>query len=308
MITREQFSFPSADGIHQSAALRWLPEGECRGVVQIVHGMSEYIARYDGFAEFLAAHGFLVCGEDHLGHGRTAGEGPLGFFAQQDGWRTVVRDVRTLRELQGAACPGVPYFMLGHSLGSFLTRTYLIDYPGTLDGVILSGTGQYPAPLLPVAQKIVRLECKRLGRQGISPLIEFLSPRVSNLHFRPARTQRDWLSRDAEQVDRFLADPLCSFATTIGMFDDLLDGLRYLSRRENLARMDTATPVYFFSGGDDPVGQRGRGVTRAAERFRRAGCSDVTVKLYPGGRHEMFFETNRTEVFEDVLAWLDAKL
>ena len=145
MVTTQEFHFPSSDGVHSIAARRWLPEGPPRGVVQLVHGISEHMGRYDTFARFLAGHGFAVAGHDHLGHGRTARDpSEYGWFGERDGWKYVVKDVRALRERMGAEHPGAPYFLLGHSMGSFVVRGYLMFWPGTVDGAILSGTGQEP--------------------------------------------------------------------------------------------------------------------------------------------------------------------
>ena len=176
-----------------------------RAVIQIVHGVAEHMGRYEEVSRFLAAHGFLVCGEDHLGHGKTVEDGSYGFFAPKGGWDLVVRDVRRLRELEGEKYPSLPYFLLGHSMGSFLTRTYLIQYPGTLDGVILSGTGQEPAPLVALGRALASLECRRLGSQGVSPLVDALSLGAYNHRFRPNRTGADWISSDPSAVDAYLA-------------------------------------------------------------------------------------------------------
>lgn len=249
-----------------------------------------------------------MCGEDHLGHGNTVQDGRYGAFAPQNGWKLVVADIARLRRIQGEKHPGVPYFLLGHSMGSFLTRTYLIDHPGTVDGAILSGTGQEPAPLVAFGKLLAGLECRRLGYDGVSPLVDRLSLGAYNRRFRPNRTSADWLSRDEEQVDAYLADPLCSHKSSVSMFRDMMGGLQYIARRENLARMDPDTPVYFFSGDQDPVGGMGKGVRKVYAMFQAAGCRDVTLKLYPGGRHEMFNELDRQQVFDDLLAWLEAHM
>ena len=148
MIRTTHFHYPSARDGCSIHALEWAPEGPPRGIVHLVHGISEHIGRYDETARFLAEHGFLVCGEDHLGHGRTVTDGSYGFFAPENGWTLAARDVRALRKLEGARHPNLPYFLLGHSMGSFLTRTYLILWPGTVSGAVLMGTGQEPAPLV----------------------------------------------------------------------------------------------------------------------------------------------------------------
>lgn len=300
-----EFSYPSADGLHTIHAAQWVPQGRPRGVVQIVHGVAEHIGRYDAAARFLCSHGFLVCGEDHLGHGRTASDGKFGYFAPRGGWELVVRDIRRLRELVGEQHPGVPYFLLGHSMGSFLTRTYLINYPGTLTGVILSGTGQESAPLVALGRWLAGVERRRLGHRGISPLVDKLSLGAYNRKFAPNRTGADWISRDEAQVDAYLADPYCQYQSTVSMFEAMMGGLQYIAKRENLARMDPSTPVYFFSGDQDPVGGMGKGVKKVVEMFRQAGCRDVTLRLYPGGRHEMFHELNAPEVLDDLLSWLE---
>lgn len=303
-----EFSYPSADGLHTIHAAQWVPQGRPRGVVQIVHGVAEHIGRYDAAARFLCSHGFLVCGEDHLGHGRTASDGKFGYFAPRGGWELVVRDIRRLRELVGEQHPGVPYFLLGHSMGSFLTRTYLIRWPGTVDGAVLSGTGQEPAPLVAFGRSISGLLCALRGPGYVSRLVYSLSLGAYNRKFRPNRTTGDWLSRDSRMVDQSLKDPLCSFQPTVSMFRDMMTGLQFIARPANLSKMDLDTPIYFFSGDQDPVGSMGKGVRKVEAMFRAAGCRDVTVRLYPGGRHEMLNEVNRQEVLVDLLSWLDARL
>ena len=303
-----EFRYPSARTAFSIYARVWLPDAPPRAVVQLVHGVAEHVGRYAEIADFLSRHGFLVCGEDHLGHGKTVENGSYGFFAPEHGWELVVRDVRRLREIMGNRYPRLPYILLGHSMGSFLARTYLILYPGTLDGVILSGTGQEPAPLIALGRALAGLECRRLGPQGVSPLVDALSLGAYNRRFRPNRTSADWISRDPAAVDAYLADPLCRSKCTASMFRDMLGGLQFIGKKSNLRNMDLDIPVLFLSGDRDPVGGMGRGVQKVRTRFSEAGCRDVTLKLYPGGRHEMFHEINQQEVFEDVLAWLEDKL
>lgn len=302
----QTISYPSCDGVHTIHAVQWLPEGEPRGVIQIVHGVAEYVERYAPLAHYLTERGYVVCGEDHLGHGHTAA-GQFGYFAPRGGWDLVARDIRQLRVLQGERHPGLPYVMLGHSMGSFLTRTYLIRWPGTLDGAVLSGTGQEPAPLVALGRLLAGGLCALRGPEYVSDLVYQLSLGAYNRAFRPNRTTADWLSRDEGAVDANLRDPLCAFRPTVSMFRDMMTGLRFIARRDNLARMDRATPVYFLSGDRDPVGSMGAGVKKVAGMFRAAGCGDVTLKLYPGGRHEMFNEINRQEVMDDLLAWLQSR-
>ena len=295
---RKEFTYPSADGKHRVHACLWLPEGEVVAVVQIVHGICEYILRHEDFAPFLNQHGFAVAGNDHLGHGKTAaGPEEYGYF---EDWWHVVRDVRSLREQMGEKFPGLPYFLLGHSMGSFVTRTYLIDYPGTLTGCILSGTGQESPVTVALGKFVTGLGDPR----KVNKLFFDLSIGAYNRTFRPNRTTDDWTCRDEKVVDGRISDPLCNFKTTAGMNHAMMTGLQYIARKENLAKMDREVPVYFFAGDADPVGAQGKGVRQVAGWFREAGVKDVTVKLYPEGRHEMLNEINKEEVYEDTLNWI----
>ena len=307
MATLRTFTFPSSDGRHTCHGSCWQPARDLpRGVVQIVHGVAEHMGRYDWFARFLAGHGYAVCGADHLGHGRTGAEdGKFGYFGPRRGWELVTRDVRRLRLMAGDRFPGVPYFLLGHSMGSFLTRTYLCRYPGTVDGAILSGTGQESALLVGAGKLLAGLIARVKGPDARSSLVNELSLGAYNKKFRPNRTSADWISRDEKVVDAYLRDPWCTFTPTVGMFRDMLGGLQYIASPAALAQMDPDTPVYLFSGDQDPVGGNGAGVRKVYGYFEKQGTRDLTMKLYPGGRHEMLNELNREEVYGDVLSWLD---
>ena len=298
--------FNSTDWEHQCAGYLWQPQGQVRGVVQIVHGIAEHMGRYDHFARYLNAHGYVVCGEDHLGHGKTGeAAGQFGFFARHDGWGLVTQNVHTFRQQMGQRFPGVPYFLLGHSMGSFLTRTYLCRCPGTVNGAILSGTGQ-ENPLLVAGGKLVASLIGHLrGFDTVSALVHDLALGAYNRQFRPNRTTADWISRDEQVVDTYLQDPFCTFIPTVGLYRDMLGGLQYISSEKALSRMDPNTPIYLFSGDQDPVGANGAGVRRVYGYFKDHGTRDLELKLYPGARHETLNETNRMEVYADVLDWLD---
>lgn len=299
MPTFREFKFPSSDGAHQCHACLWLPEGEPRAVVQLVHGICEYIQRYRPFAEFLVNRGFVVTGNDHLGHGKTVNSSDeFGYFTN---WFDLVRDTHILRLAIGDCFPNLPYFLLGHSMGSFVARTYLIDYPGTLNGCILSGTGQEAAATVALGKWLTGLGDPHVGNK----LFYDLSIGAYNDKFKPNRTSADWISRDRDAVDAYLNDPLCSFQTTAGMNHAMMCGLQYIANRSNLARMDPDTPIYFMSGDQDPVGDMGAGVRKVARMFLDTTVKDLTVRLYPGGRHEMLNEINRADVFEDVLGWIE---
>ena len=305
-MVRNEFTFPSADGKTAIHAVEWLPEGDVRAVLQISHGVSEYILRYEPFAAWLTNRGFAVVGHDHLGHGGSVAPGSARlYFGPKGSWNWVVEDIYTRRSLAGRRFPGVPYFLLGHSMGSFLARTYLIRYPGTVDGAVIMGTGHMPSAVVTAGQLFVRREIRRVGETCPSDAVTKLSFGTYNRAFAPNRTGFDWLSADPENVDRYIADPLCGADATVGLFRDMLGGIRFNQKPANLKKMDTSMPVLFIAGEDDPVGAMGKGVKRSCAAFQKAGMQDVTLKLYPGLRHEILNEKPMQQtVYADIHDWL----
>ena len=308
-MVRNEFTFLSADGKTPIHAVEWLPESQVRAVLQISHGVSEYILRYEPFAEYLTARGFAVVGHDHLGHGQSVAEGSARlYFGPKGSWNWVVDDIDQRRNLAKEKFPQVPYFLLGHSMGSFLARTYLIRYPGAVDAVVIMGTGQMPPAVIAGGMAVAAEEARRVGEDQVSPLVDKLSFGAYNKRFAPNRTNFDWLSLNQDNVDRYMADPLCGGNATIGLFREMLGGLSFIAKPENLKRMNLNIPVLFISGEMDPVGDCGKGVKRAFESFRKAGVRDVSLKLYPELRHEILNETCRETVYEDIYQWLAAKI
>ncbi len=303
------FYFPSSSGSCQIHARQWVPDqGPYVGIVQLLHGMAEHIARYDDFAQFLNSHGYIVVGNDHLGHGASiSSEKDRGHFADHDGWTHVSNDTRTLQIMTARLFPNLPYFFFGHSMGSFLTRTYLLRFPGTVDGAVLCGTGYMSTVLIHTFKVVAHGEKLRMGIHGKSKLLTSMSIGSYNHQFKPIRTSNDWLSVNCQNVDTYNADPLCGFDTTVGFFLDLADGLALIHSPEKLAQMKKDTPVFFISGGFDPVGSNGNGVRKVYELFKDAGMTDVNLKLYPGLRHEILNEVCHDLVYQDVLIWLESK-
>ena len=282
----------------------WEPEGTARAVVQIIHGIAEHIGRYEQFARFLTQRGIVVCADDHMGHGLSVeAGGTYGYFS--GGWMAAVADERALYEEMKRRYSGLPYIMLGHSMGSFLLRTYLYTYPGELTGAIISGTGWQPKAALKAGLALCRLEQLRLGETGCSGLLKELMFGAYNKKFKPNRTPNDWICSDEAVVDAYTNDDLCGFDATVGLARDMLTGISMNQEPENLRKMDKDLPVLFVSGMQDPVGAMGEGVLHCIDAFKRAGLRNVTIRLYPEGRHEMLNEVNRTEVYADVLAWLE---
>ncbi len=276
----------------------WTPATAPKAIVQIVHGMAEHIDRYDRPAKALNGAGFLVCGRNHRGHGPEARL--LGYFADEQGWDAILKDAHDVSEDIKKQYPGVPFFLLGHSMGSFLAREYGLRYGNELDGRILSGTGFYPKALCASGRMLAKLAPKKKPANFVNN-IAFAG---NNKPFAPGRTGFEWLSRDEKEVDKYVADPLCGFCFTGGAFADFFGGLLALTDESRLSAMPKDLPVYFMSGDHDPVGQMGAGVRQVAEQFKKAGMQDITVKLYPDARHELFNEINREEVTADLTAWL----
>ena len=303
------FRFLSTDGKHKVFARECTPDGEVRAVLQIAHGVAEHVYRYAPFMEFLADNGFVVVANDHLGHGKTAeNEQELCFFAEKDGWNDVVSDMDQLHKLTAAKYPDVPYFLFGHSMGSFLTRTYIIDHPEGLKGVIISGTGQNPAAVVAAGKRMAKLEMIDNGPMYHSPTLDKLAFGSYNKKYDHVRTKLDWLTRDEAIVDAYIAHPMCGFTETTGLLRDLMTGICYIEKPESLAAMRKELPVFFIAGGDDPVGNYGKGVRQSADAFRKAGMTDVSVHIYPLCRHEILNEINREEVYGDILQWLSSHM
>ena len=309
MSVRSEYFFTSSDGKTLIHVNQWTPLNRTiRGVVQIAHGVAEYGARYAPFAQFLCDHGFVVVANDHLGHGQSQIEDrPMVYLGDRNGWQNVVDDMEKIRERTARVFPRVPYFLFGHSMGSFLTRTHLIRYPGKLDGCILCGTGHMNALIVSGGKLIADSEIKKMGAAAYSEKADQLAFGAYNKRFAPNRTSFDWVSLNEENVDAYIADPLCGGKTTLGLFRDMMGGLGIICKQENIKRMDKELPVFFIAGDQDPVGDMGKGVERACTAFKKAGIRDVSIKLYHGLRHEILNEKTRQYVYRDVLGWLEGR-
>jgi alpha-beta hydrolase superfamily lysophospholipase len=287
----------------------WQPVTSERAVLLIAHGMAEHADRYAPLAQFLGVRGFHVHAIDHRGHGRSATNADdLGHFSDSDGWLKVIGDLQTAVTHVRNLHPGLPVVLLGHSMGSFISQAWAIEHGKGVDALVLSGSNHGSILLYRIAGLVARLEKFRQGARGKSALLEFLSFGAFNNAFKPARTDYDWLSRDEAQVDLYVKDPLCGFRVSNQLWIDLLGGLVEITKVKNLARIPHELPVYLLAGDQDPVGQAGKGVEKLAVKLREAGIRDVSVMLYREGRHEMFNETNRAEVFGDLAQWLKTHL
>lgn len=283
----------------------WLPEGSPKAVVQIIHGIAEFVERYDDFANYLTGLGFAVVAEDHMGHGQSIDGGSTqGYFT--GGWFTAIEDsVKLLKDTQ-EKYPDIPYILFGHSMGSFMARTILCKYPDLkLDGAIICGTGWQPTFAIPALLKVVDGICKKTGEENPSETLQKMIFGGYNKKVEWPRTEFDWLTRDAKIVDAYIAHPRCGFTASCGLLRDMMQGIYYIQQPKNLANMKKYLPVLFIAGGDDPVGPYGKGVRQAAAAFEKSGMINVTTKIYPMCRHEILNEINRKEVYEDVVQWME---
>lgn len=298
--------FPSSNGMDTVYAKIYAPKGLPRGVVQISHGMAEHIGRYDEFMRYLSCNGFVACGNDHVGHGQTAkSRQDLGYLAPKNGFDYLVTDLHLFTIYMQGKYPGLPTFLLGHSMGSFAARLYIARYGRELTGAVISGTGAGMA-VLPAAAAVKKLAGGRGGKKPCKTL-DKLAFGGYNSAIRKPKTPFDWLSRDAASVAAYITDPYCGFVFSASAFGDLFTGLYRANKKECFESVPKELPILMVSGDQDPVGDYGRGVRKVFENLRAAGVRDVELKLYPGGRHEMLNELNRAQVYEDVLRFLQAK-
>ena len=299
--TQSRLTLPDAE----LATYSWMPAHDPRAVLLILHGMGDHGRRYDRFARYLAGHGFAVRAHDHRGHGLTGHRsGQPGHFADQNGWNLVVRDVSAhLRELR-EVFPDQPMILMGHSMGSFIAQECLIRHGDKIDGVILSGSSGGPTIASRLAYAVATLDSWVRGGRAPARLLDQLSTYLFNRPFHPTLTLCDWLSRDPEEVRRYLNDPLCQFTNTVQLWIDVLAGIKECSKLQRQQQIPNTLPIYLFGGAQDPMSAQGHGVHALAESYQASGLSEITTQLYPGGRHEMLNEINRDEVHADLLQWL----
>lgn len=282
---------------------------DVKAVLQICHGMVEYIDRYNDFAQYLAERGVCVVGHDHLGHGKSVqSEEHLGFFHESHGNKYVITDIHRLRRMTEKDYAGVPYFMMGHSMGSFLLRQYLTMRAEGLAGAIIMGTGYMPHGLLAAGQMVCRTIAAVKGWQYRSEFMNQLGMGGYNKQFEPSESTKDWITSDEEMRKKYEADPLCSFTFTVNGYYQMFEGMKVLTKKNAMDKIPGSLPVLFVSGAEDPVGSNGEGVARVFRKYERAGTQDVKMKLYPKGRHEILNESNREQVYEDLYQWMDDRI
>lgn len=307
-MSKNELFFQSNDKVTNIHMITWVPDGEVLGVVQINHGISEHIGRYEEFAQFLNTKGILVVGMDLLGHGLSTNNGNKKmYFGGPNSYKDVVSDIHYIVQQTKNNYPDVPYTMLGFSLGSFLTRTYMIDYPGIVDGAVLIGTGFISDFKYKSAMFLVNRETKKYGDNVATERVRELSFGTYNKKFKPNRTTHDWLCKSEGALDLYLADPLRGENLTVGIFRELLNAMSYSCQIENINKMNKSRPIYLLSGGDDYVGDRGKGVKKTLTTFKFCGINDVDMKIYPTLRHDILREYECEQIYNDIYGWLVGK-
>ncbi|MBQ8929043.1 MAG: alpha/beta fold hydrolase [Oscillospiraceae bacterium] len=302
---KEEFYLPSTDGKNTLHCIRWLPEGEPIAVLQIVHGMVEHIARYENFAQALCMRGMAVVGDDHLGHGLTAArDEDLGYICPERESDTMVADIYEVTKYVKNSFPGIPNYILGHSMGSFLTRKYLTLHSGDVDKAIIMGTGFMPAAMVRFALGLTNTVGKLKGERHRSRLLTALALGSYNKRFTFPDSPSAWLTKDPEIVRIHDADKYATFTFTVNAYRALFSTLVYLAEWTNFDKVRRDLPVLIVSGADDPVGDFGKGPTAVFQAYKERGMQDVTLKLYEGDRHEITNELDRETVYADLYAWL----
>ena len=303
---KESFYYDSRDGKSKIFAVRYMPEeANVVGILQIIHGMAEHIERYEEFAQFMTANGFVVTGECHLGHGKSVGEeGKQGYFCAHDPATVVVRDSHRLKKMTQELYPGVPYFILGHSMGSFILRNYICKYGSGIDGAIIMGSGLLPGGLLKVSKAVAAVQKLFLGGKHVAKFMDKAAFGSYNAKIENPRTSVDWLTKDEAIVDAYIADPDCGFSFTVNGFQTLFEFISRMNKKEYLEAIPKSLPLYLIAGDADPVGDYGKGVKTSAQIYQNQGIEDVSLKLYPTDRHELLNETDKQQVMQDILEWI----
>ncbi len=301
----ERGTFPSFDGRSRVSYYIYTPP-KVRAVIQLSHGMCEYVRRYEPHAGYFCSQGIAFCGHDHLGHGETAsGEDELGYTGSAD---ALVEDLHTMTSVVKRRFPSTPIVLMGHSMGSFVARCYLSEYSKDIDAAIISGTAGPGAPT-GVAKLLTRISIALHGDHFHDGFIKGLSTGSYEKCFK-GEPPSAWITRDTAVQERYLADPLCNFEFTVNGYYNLFDLLGRVSSKKWAGTVDRELPILLISGSDDPVGDRGKGVRKVYERLKAAGVADLTLRLWDGARHELLNETGevRTEVYEYIVQWIGERI
>lgn len=286
---------------------KFMPETEAPvAILQIFHGMAEHSKRYEDFAEFLTQNKIAVYVSDHRGHGQSmTSYKDYGVWKNKDEWWRIVEDLKQLKDIATSELPDIPYFVMGHSMGSFLARTFITKYGNELKGVIVSGTGTNPMFALKIARCLAQVFCVTNGVSSEAKFIDKISFGGYNKGFdKPYQ----WLSRNSVEVEKYQYDKFCGGIFSNSFYRSFFDGLVYISKKSTAKKLNIELPMLFVSGDKDPVGNYGNGVKSAVDYYKNAGVKNIDMKLYPDARHEILNEINKDEVYNDLLNWIKCEL
>lgn len=305
---RKDFYYPSSDGVTDIHAVEWIPENEIKTILQISHGMVEYIMRYQDFARYLNRYGIYVTGNDHLGHGESVSS-IHGYFHHPDGNECLIEDIHKLRCITEEKYPDIPYFVLGHSMGSFLIRQYIMIHGEEIAGAIVMGTGSQSSATLALGKTICKTMAAVKGWDYQCEPVHRMAFASYNKRLEPVRTPYDWLTKDEEIVDAYMQDPWCTFTFTLNGFYQMFRGIEYIQKDENIRNIPEDCPVLLVSGEEDPVGDYGKGVRKVYQSYRKIRKDNeskklVRLRLYPGDRHEILNEKDREKVYRELRIWI----
>lgn len=303
------FTFTSKDN-KEIFVYKWTPKDkEIRGVVQISHGMAESASRYERFAKILNQRGLVVYANDHRGHGKTCGNiDDLGYLGDNDGFKLLVEDIAKLSDIIKRKNPELAIYLFSHSMGSFAAQRYIMDYRDKIDGLILSGSNGEQGFILKVGKFIAKLEMMIRGRKAKSALMDSLIFGAYNKNFNPRKTGKEWLTRDEVEIEKHMKNPYSGTIFPTSFYYYFLRTLEYIENEDNFIKIPKDLPIFIMSGKQDPVGDFGKGVEKLYNRYKECGLVDLNMKLYEGARHELLNETNRNEVMQDLVEWLEKRL
>ena len=306
MARKEEITYKSRDRETTIHAIRWIPDEKPIAILQIIHGMQEYIERYDEFARFMADNNIMVIGNDHLGHGKSISERvPYGYFCKNDPATVLLRDAHRLKKMTQEEYPGVPVLILGHSFGSFIAREYLTRYGTGIQGAIIQGTGWQPAGALKSGKALTAFFSAFFGEKHRSNFINNMIFKNYLRRIPNAKTKVDWLSHNEESINKYINDPACTFVFTVNGFETMFE---VITRVQDLGRMEDIPkklPILLTAGKEDPVGDYGAAVEQLYKVYKdQIGLTSVEIKLYDDMRHELQQEIGREKVFEDQLNWV----
>ena len=306
MVRKEELTYKSRDRQTMLHAIRWIPDGEPIAILQIVHGMQEYIDRYDEFANFLAEKGIIVIGNDHLGHGGSVGEkGTYGYFCKNDPATVLVRDAHRLKKMTQEDFPGIPCFILGHSFGSFVAREYITRYGTGIKGAIIQGTAFMPSGTIKSLGGLVNFLQVVMGEKYRSTMVNNMAFKGYLKKISNPRTNFDWLSHNEASVDKYAADPACNFVFTLNGFKTMAELLKRIQDTDKMEDIPKDLPILITAGKEDPVGNYGEGPEKLYNIFKNdLQIKNVDIKLYDGFRHELQQEIGREQVFADQYEWI----